>query len=79
MEAMLIVILTDEVASYPNMCETLACLLTKGLAFIHSKGCVHCNIKPSNILVSPPSSLVPPCIKTADFGLSKKVERNSGP
>lgn len=57
----------------------LAYLLTKGLAFIHSKGYVHCDIKPGNILVSLPSSLVPACIRIADFGLAKKVGRKSGP
>lgn len=55
-----------------------ACLLTKALALIHSKGYVHCDIKPDNILVSLPSSLVPACIKIADFGLAKKTGRKVG-
>ncbi|XP_073113428.1 mitogen-activated protein kinase kinase kinase 20-like [Elaeis guineensis] len=48
--------------------------ILKGLAHIHAKGYVHCDIKPHNILVSGSGE-----VKIADFGLAKKAaERSQG-
>ncbi|KAF8413808.1 hypothetical protein HHK36_001801 [Tetracentron sinense] len=62
--------------------------LLQGLSHIHGRGCVHCDIKPQNILLAPssPSSISSgDCIKStkrsineeitkiSDFGLAKKV------
>ncbi|XP_058068596.1 mitogen-activated protein kinase kinase kinase 20-like [Magnolia sinica] len=42
--------------------------ILKGLDYMHKKGYVHCDIKPSNILVSSASD-----VKIADFGMAKKA------
>ncbi|CAA3011745.1 mitogen-activated kinase kinase kinase NPK1-like [Olea europaea subsp. europaea] len=61
-----------------NMPESLvACysyMLLKGLSHVHEKGYVHCDIKPSNILVFPSTdgSNVHN-LKIADFGLATKI------
>ncbi|KAF8379214.1 hypothetical protein HHK36_028644 [Tetracentron sinense] len=56
--------------------------LLQGLSHIHGRGCVHCDIKPQNILLvasssSPNSSkkrrMSEEIVKIADFGLAKKV------
>ncbi|CAN6445579.1 unnamed protein product [Victoria cruziana] len=46
--------------------------ILEGLAHIHSHGFVHCDIKPSNILLDPASG-----VKIADFGLAKRVEEKA--
>ncbi|EFP12919.1 hypothetical protein CRE_05998 [Caenorhabditis remanei] len=43
---------TVEVQFYTNEIKILALSLLEGLAFIHSKGIMHCNISPSNIVVT---------------------------
>ncbi|KAM7529269.1 hypothetical protein LguiB_032679 [Lonicera macranthoides] len=68
-----------------NLIEALGCRLPewevrwyaykllKGLSHIHDEGYVHCDIKPSNILVFPsPRSGGINYLKIADFGLAKK-------
>ena len=47
-------------------------MIVKGLCHIHEKGYVHCDIKPSNILVFPTEGGGNK-VKIADFGLSKRV------
>ncbi|KAF8413807.1 hypothetical protein HHK36_001800 [Tetracentron sinense] len=64
--------------------------LLQGLSHIHGRGCVHCDIKPQNILLVPSSSspnssgdwinstkrrTSEDIAKIADFGLAKKVGR----
>lgn len=59
--------------------------LAEGLHYVHSEGIVHCDLKPSNVLISNPNDLrhisteVEPQVylKIADFGVSKKI--SSGP
>ena len=48
-------------------------MIVKGLCHIHEKGYVHCDIKPSNILVFPREGGGNE-VKISDFGLSKRVE-----
>ncbi|XVF16776.1 hypothetical protein REPUB_Repub10bG0061400 [Reevesia pubescens] len=57
-------------------------MILEGLCDIHEKGCVHCDLKPANILVFPSDqygSLSTP--KIADFGLAKEPgeERDNVP
>ena len=48
--------------------------IVSGLDHLHEKRIVHRDLKPSNILVSLPDGKVPPLMKLADFGLSRKGE-----
>ena len=48
--------------------------IVSGLDHLHSKNIVHRDLKPSNILISLPDGKVPPLMKLADFGLSRKNE-----
>ena len=46
--------------------------IVSGLEHLHLKGIVHRDLKPGNILISIPDGKVPPRIKLADFGVSRK-------
>jgi len=50
--------------------------ISKGLAFVHSKGCLHLDIKPGNILLKPSGSTIWPTCLLADFGIAQFL--NSG-
>ncbi|CAI9089317.1 OLC1v1023875C1 [Oldenlandia corymbosa var. corymbosa] len=50
--------------------------ILKGLSYIHEKGCAHCDIKPSNILLVD-AGAGSNVAKIADFGLSKRVQKSS--
>jgi len=49
----------------------ILCQATQGLHYLHRKGIVHRDIKPTNILVFVIPSSNDPQIKLADFGISK--------
>ncbi|KAM7523732.1 hypothetical protein LguiA_013634 [Lonicera macranthoides] len=51
--------------------------LLKGLSHIHDEGYVHCDIKPSNILVFPSPRSGINYLKIAEFGLAKKCGDDS--
>ena len=61
----------DELKGYLRMMLT-------GFSCIHSKGFVHCDFKPSNVLVFP-SQHGNPDLKIADFGLSKMYMKEQRP
>ena len=47
-------------------------MILKGLSFKHGQGIVHCDLKPDNILLFPPSAKEDTYqLKISDFGLSK--------
>ncbi|KAJ9146704.1 hypothetical protein P3X46_028937 [Hevea brasiliensis] len=49
--------------------------ILQGIAYIHSHGYVHCDLKPENVLLmsSENAEFVP---KIGDFGLAKKIEKS---
>lgn len=49
--------------------------ITSGLAHLHEKKIVHCELKPANILIScPDGSTVSPMIKLTNFGISRIIQ-----
>jgi serine/threonine-protein kinase ULK4 len=51
-----------------NVIRSFGVDLIKGLMYMHSKGIIYCDMKPSNILINEYGNL-----KYGDFGLSKKL------
>ncbi|MBI5369267.1 MAG: serine/threonine-protein kinase PknK, partial [Planctomycetes bacterium] len=60
----------------PEIAELFA-QLCRALDYIHAKGLIHYDIKPSNILVHRPAPAAPPVAKLLDFGLAGE-ERGVG-
>ena len=52
-----------------RMANHVADQLEAGLRYIHSRQCVHCDVKPSNIWISNPDSSGQVGVKLIDFGL----------
>ena len=54
----------------PMLCRDVIC----GLAYLHSCGIIHCDLKPKNILYG---KYPRQCLKLADFGFSKNISSGS--
>ena len=54
-----------------GICIDILCQLLHGLGYIHTNGVVHCDVKPSNILLSDQN-----CVKIADFSLAQMLTRD---
>lgn len=67
--------LTDVMASFGRLSETSAKLVMEnifsGLEYCHSKGVVHRDIKPDNLLCS--RKALPTIVKLTDFGLARRT------
>ena len=59
-----------------SMATALGIQISKALTHAHQQGIVHCDIKPSNILVDETDRAIPH-LKLTDFGLSKLVRDKS--
>ena len=69
--------LEDRSKAVPESIATaLGIQISKALTHAHQRGIVHCDIKPSNILVAEPGRAIPHLTLT-DFGLSKLVRDKS--
>lgn len=49
----------------------LAVQLLRALSYAHRRGIIHCDVKPSNVLVTPDGT-----VKVADFGIARIVEED---
>lgn len=55
-------------------CQLFAADLCNGLQYVHSRGYVYADLKPSNVLVNEYGTLM-----LCDFGLARKVQRDDDP
>jgi serine/threonine protein kinase len=76
--------LVDLIKKESGLCERDMCryvrMILRGLCYVHGKGIVHCDLKPSNILVFPGEGgvLNADRLKIADFGLAKEGKEEMG-
>lgn len=56
----------------PSVVSGIARQIALGLAHAHRRGVIHCDIKPSNLLLAPDGR-----VKIADFGLARAIHRTS--
>jgi serine/threonine protein kinase len=53
--------------------ESIGAQVAETLAFVHSRGIVHRDVKPGNVLIGPDCK-----VKLADFGIARLVDQDSG-
>ena len=57
----------------PERVESVGTQVAETLAFVHSRGIVHRDVKPGNVLIGPAGK-----VKLADFGIARLVDQDSG-
>ena len=57
----------------PERVESVGAQVGETLAFVHSRGIVHRDVKPGNVLLGPGGQ-----VKLADFGIARLVDQDSG-
>ncbi|HBH56152.1 MAG TPA: serine/threonine protein kinase, partial [Kocuria sp.] len=65
--------LQDNGAVADWLAEELVCQLLEALRFVHTRGWVHRDVKPANVLLEPTGSALP-VARLADFGIAVRVD-----
>lgn len=58
----------------PLLAKSILFQLLLALNHLHSRGIIHCDITPSNLIIMPPTYERPGILKLIDFGLSRTAE-----